>query len=165
MSYSKELMAAIEGREFEDAAALAADIVSLLSAAAIQELVTAEIENIQRNLTRDKEHAVFQAVAFPAGTVAAFDVGRVKFEQMREAFAPLFRSTFAVDGERVTWGRATEEQHLARIAALEKLSLGIQDTISRHRTAVEAIRAARVSCLEEIGQRKAARRELAAANA
>lgn len=61
--------------------------------------------------------------------------------------------TFALpDGRRVSWAEATEEDHLARIAYLEKHVSGIRQTMGEHQRAVDLIREHGVSCLAEIGE-------------
>lgn len=65
--------------------------------------------------------------------------------------AALLTTTVALPGgERVTWGEATVEQHEARIAMLAKHAAGELETASRHRAAVESIKAAGVRCLDDL---------------
>ena len=65
--------------------------------------------------------------------------------------AALLTSTVALpDGTRVPWGEATIAQHEARIDMLAKHAASELETATRHKAAVEAIRAAGVSCLNEL---------------
>ena len=65
--------------------------------------------------------------------------------------AALLTSTVAMpDGTRVPWGEATIAQHEARIDMLAKHAASELETATRHKAAVEAIRAAGVSCLNEL---------------
>lgn len=51
-----------------------------------------------------------------------------------------FNCVFALgDGRRVTWGEATKEEHLQRVAILERMRAGIEDTIERHKEAVRLL--------------------------
>ena len=50
----------------------------------------------------------------------------------------------------VTWGEATIEQHLERIAYLSKLQSGITDTIARHQHAVDVLVDAGADCLNHV---------------
>lgn len=162
MSYLKEISDAIQGRESEDAAALAAVVFPHLSVDALKELVAAEIANIQRNMTRERERVVFAAAS---ADTAAFAAAKVRTSEMRDRFAGLFRQSFAVGGEHVMWGRATIAQHEARAEMLEKLAAGNLRTANQHREAAEVIRNGGVTCLEELGQRRPVRKELLAASA
>lgn len=57
------------------------------------------------------------------------------------------------DGERVTWGEATIEQHERRIAMLKKQVKGTVRTIRRHEEAVRRLREAGAMCLAELAAR------------
>ena len=66
--------------------------------------------------------------------------------------AKRLEQTFALgDGRRVSWAEATVPDHRERIAYLEVHMRGVMMTVSRHSEAIEAIEAAGVSCLAEIG--------------
>lgn len=65
--------------------------------------------------------------------------------------ALFLRASIALgDGTRITWGEATAEQHLQRIAMLEGQMAGVAVTAERHRIAVAAITEAGVSCLNDL---------------
>ena len=50
----------------------------------------------------------------------------------------------------VTWGEATVQDHLDRIAFLQKKRNGIGETIGRHKWAVDRIESRAVDCLNDI---------------
>lgn len=54
------------------------------------------------------------------------------------------------DGTSVEWGAATVDQHETRIAMLQRMRDGIDLTIDRHRSAIEAIHEAGVTCLADL---------------
>lgn len=54
------------------------------------------------------------------------------------------------DGRFVTWGEASEADHLARIALLAKLRDGIDATIQRHELALKVITDHGVTCLNDL---------------
>lgn len=54
------------------------------------------------------------------------------------------------DGERVPWLTATVADHLDRIELQQRLLVGIQADIDRHRAAIAAIEAAGVTCLADL---------------
>ena len=63
----------------------------------------------------------------------------------------LLDQSFALgDGRYVTWGEATEADHLARINILAAHIEGVQKTIDQHETAISFIHQRGVSCLGEI---------------
>lgn len=67
------------------------------------------------------------------------------------ARSALLVETFATgDGRRVAWGEATAADHEARIAMLSALRDGIDATLTRHLDALDAIRAAGASCLNDL---------------
>jgi hypothetical protein len=77
-------------------------------------------------------------------------------ETQEEAAEPMSRTAFLQSGfsigggRHVTWGEATVEDHLARIAYLETFRTGIARTIAKHEQAVADITAAGVRCLAEL---------------
>jgi len=129
-----------------DPRALATTLLARLKRADLIGLLADEIAHAQRsiirNVERDAFHEAFtQAARSKSATPDATD----------DAFQALFDCTFKIgDGSEATWAEATEEQHLARIAMLEKLRAGLDATIDRHREAVRLIRAHGVACLAQI---------------
>lgn len=69
------------------------------------------------------------------------------FAAVREKLASL---TFKVNGEAVTWEKATVVQHQARVLYLRQHVDGIQRTIARHMRAVEVLTEFGATCLSEI---------------
>lgn len=101
----------------------------------LRPLVRAEVVMHRRQQTARHERAVFTGEA--ADPIAARRV---------LALDPLY-----VPGRaRVTWGNATIQDHLARIAYLEAQVEGTVAAIDRHRLAIAEIKAAGVSCLNEL---------------
>lgn len=68
----------------------------------------------------------------------------------REAWRILLPEAFAVGGELVTWGSATQTEHLQRIAAQSDLAEGINRDIARHSEAVDDLARFRVNSLGEL---------------
>lgn len=70
----------------------------------------------------------------------------------------LLAKTFALgDGTRVSWGRATVQQHKRRVAMLNRMALGDVETATRHLMAVNRIEATTgATCLEDVKQAEAA---------
>ncbi len=64
-------------------------------------------------------------------------------------------SFFVGNGERVTWGAATVDQHEIRIDYMEQKRQGLARTIDKHRQAVAAIRSAEVTCLNDLVEQAA----------
>jgi hypothetical protein len=63
----------------------------------------------------------------------------------------LLSETFALgNGRRVVWGDATEADHQERMVMLAKLRSGLDKDIARHQKAIDDIRAAGVTCLNEV---------------
>lgn len=58
--------------------------------------------------------------------------------------------TFYNGETNVSWGKATIEDHEKRIEYLQKFRKGLQDTSDRHVMAIMEIKAAGVTCLDEI---------------
>jgi len=99
-------------------------------------VILRECEHRDRN-----ESASVERSAFHGGTPA--DPSALKARLMLASFA-------LGDGRRVLWGEATPEEHDQRIAMLTKIRDGIDATILRHMDAAAKVRAAGVSCLNDI---------------
>lgn len=129
----------------DDAYALAAALVKRMKRDDFIPLLAEEIAHAQRGVVRSAEQAAFRAVYTakakqPLAPPADLD-----------AFKSLFDKSFKLgDGNDADWLGATEEQHLQRIAMLEKLRSGLDRTIERHREAVRLIRQHGVACLGDI---------------
>jgi hypothetical protein len=69
----------------------------------------------------------------------------------------LLETAFALgDGQRVTWGDATVEQHEQRIRFLTTQAAGTLETASRHQAAIGMIREASAMCLRDLSEDVAA---------
>jgi hypothetical protein len=69
-----------------------------------------------------------------------------------EVTAELLETVFALgDGQRVTWGDATVDQHQQRIGMLMQNMYANAETAARHQAAVGMIEAAGVATLREVG--------------
>lgn len=122
-----------------------------------------------------KSLKVSQSAADVLAPLVAIEIGRSRRETMREleerawpsrspraesgeapvdlvqARAQLIDSGFwRVDGRHVEWGKATIEDHEARIGWFRKHIAGCERTVARHALAIDLIRAAGVTCLAEI---------------
>ena len=101
-------------------------------------LIRSAVDNVKRNDVRQLEKAA-KPGKFGRPVNPTEDMQRLTDE------------TFALgDGSRVRWGDATIKQHEARIDYLAKQRDGIDATIQRHRAVIEQLRAAGVSCLNEL---------------
>lgn len=93
-----------------------------------------------------------------AGELAAWislELSKVKeraAEQARlDLTQELLESVFALgDGVRVTWAKATEEQHEQRVEMVLKNATANMEDAVRHQVAINMLRAQGVSCLAEI---------------
>lgn len=112
----------------------------------ILRLIAREVEWSQRRLVHRAEEQ----------TMAAF---RSRFSgrplpplSIDPGLRALFRTSFRLgDGAgAVVWGDATIEDHTQRIAFLSKQRDGIDQTIGRHLAAIELIREAGVTCLNDL---------------
>jgi hypothetical protein len=80
----------------------------------------------------------------------------VTLEPATPAFRALMERGFKLgDGTRVVWADATVPQHAQRVAYLEKIRDGIDQTIDRHREAIRLIEQAGVTCLAELEEQAA----------
>lgn len=87
----------------------------------------------------------------PQSAVAAL-LEEYRREVIVEWTTELLSAEFALgDGQRVTWGEATVDQHAMRIGLLTQNVRGNLDAIERHEAAIKAISDGGVSRLAEIG--------------
>lgn len=76
-----------------------------------------------------------------------------------EVTEELLSTMFSIgDGERVTWGLATVEQHAARVQMLTGQAVGVTETASRHAAAIQMLKEGGATCLAELKIRQAAAR-------
>lgn len=114
-------------------------------------LLADEIAWAQRSQVRAVERAVFTERFRTTSAKVTADNATV------DNYRALFDCSFKLGDTTVaSWEKATEEQHLQRIAFLEKIRDGLDVTISMHREAVRLIRAHNVNCLGDIDQAVAA---------
>ena len=119
---------------------------------------TREIDAIRRTEPRSTApptHWAFQEAAAPMWADLRASVERYAAEVRLELIDSLLDAEFAVDGERVTWGAATIEQHERRASWLETHASGTLETAARHRAAIMMLREAQLATLREL-QRVAA---------
>ena len=100
------------------------------------------VRGLERGNPGHREHGTHPRVAGVAATPAA----------TRDAY---LNARFYTGTKYVTWGEATIEQHLERIAYLSKLQSGISDTIARHQHAVDVLVAAGADCLSHVTEEAA----------
>ena len=99
-----------------------------------------QVRGRERKLARAGESAV-RVNRTEQVLSAAREVARAASAQHRVKWSTLYCNTFALpNGERVTWGLASIEQHEARAAMLEVMAAGDLETASLHRAAVAEIR-------------------------
>lgn len=122
---------------------LAATLIRRLKRTDLIDLLADEIAHRQRANARDVERTAFNT-KFATNT-------RTAPTATPNAYRALFAATFSLgDRTTVTWGDATRDDHLRRIAMLEKLRDGIDRTINQHRQAVRLIDQHGVNCLGAI---------------
>lgn len=105
-----------------------------------------EISNVRRNRTRQIERTAFLQLI---GVDKRIETSPEMIASLRKVFAERFSLGAH---EWVEWGKATIEQHRLRIAMLERLRDGIDETIERHREAIRLIEQHNATCLDEIDQ-------------
>lgn len=107
-----------------------------------------EIENFLENFDWDyAEELRYQRYSETLEILIDMEV-QFKFLRLTDN---LLNSFFALgDGNEVTWGQATIEQHQQRISLLMGHTIGTIDTIVRHKTAINMIQDKNVNCLSNI---------------
>lgn len=141
---STAIRSVVQDRPDGDPELLARTLLKKYQGASLVSLVAREISLVQRSMVRDTEKSTFSSLFKNGGgaNVAEIDVS---------IFKRLFEKAFSLgDGTTVSWGEATLEQHQMRIAMLTKQREGLDDTIERHRRAVEIITQSGVSRLNEV---------------
>jgi hypothetical protein len=134
-----------------DPSATATAIVAVLGLAASQRevlfgLVLDECERWERARVR-----VIERVALPPGVPQGSS--RLGVPADRGEYKRLMRETFPLPkGVRVEWGLATVEQHQLKIEMMDRFIAGNVAKRQRHVDAIVMIRAAGVSCLDEISE-------------
>lgn len=101
---------------------------------ALHKLIVDEVRRCWRSAVRPLE---------PRSGVSAADPAGARAEYLKARFS-------LPDGRHPTWGEATVEDHLLRIAMLTKLRDGLAATIRAHEDAVARLTEAGVSCLNDL---------------
>lgn len=127
-----------------DSFKLAEKFLELLPKKELIKIIADEIEGIRRSYVKSHEKTAFSSEVFER-----FGHKLTKIIQ-DDNFTSLMKSNFSLgDGFTAIWGDATVEQHRRRIAYLEKMRGGIDETINRHLKAIEIIEEAKASCLND----------------
>jgi hypothetical protein len=109
------------------------------------ELLAMALQTIERNEVRQIEQAEFRQ-RYSARSFAGVNTAVGWSSKL------LIEPVALYDGVRHTWGELTIEQHEFRIARLQVHVAGIEDTIGRHRWAIDEITAAGVNCLNDLAK-------------
>ena len=104
-------------------------------------LVLNEVVDISRNLMREREHEWMREQA----------VGVVGIDVAGMARATLGGTHFVPLVGYIPFGEMTVAHHQARIDYLEGQRAGLARTVELHQKAIEAIEAAGVECLDDLG--------------
>lgn len=137
----------VEANPNQDAQTLASKIIDKLPTEELVRLVAEEIDHIRRMKARVAEAEAFRSFR------PSIKPGRVERKQHINAgaFRAVIGSTFKVgNGVEVSWGQATIEQHEQRVAMLERMRNGLDDTIRNHKATIAAMRDAGVNCLDDL---------------
>lgn len=149
MSISEEVRRAIEANPDGNAEEVARAVFARMTKQELFPVLLDYVATAQRNVVRGVEYQAFQS-QYAAAMKAAPSVAEVAAARL-EDFRSLYAQTIALgDGSRVTWGRATVQDHELRLAMLLRLRAGLDKTIERHREAIAILRETGASCLEEV---------------
>jgi hypothetical protein len=141
---STAIRSIVQDKPDGDPEVLARSLLKKYPGASLVSLIVREISLVQRSMVRDTEKSAFSSLFNGGGGADVPDVDMSIFKR-------LFEKCFSLgDGTVVSWGDATLAQHQMRITMLVKQRQGLDDTIERHRRAVEIIVAAGVSRLNEV---------------
>lgn len=146
MTVPGQLLRTLAIENDDDAHAVAVRALDELPPDEIVYVLAREIEHYRREHARRTETTCFAQMR--AGALPSL-------EELRtgngDDFRALLLQRFALgDGTVVTWERALVEQHEMRIAMLERMSVGIAQTIARHRQAIELIQEGGGTCLGDV---------------
>ena len=134
---------------------LAEMVLRLVTKNDLAPLLVDHLASMQRDRTRETEREAFRTLMdreypepismpdIPAGT-ASMTLSRLAQERFVLA-----------DGTVVDWLKATVDDHLSRISYLRSIQArynqGVDATVGRHETSIDAITEAGVTCLDELG--------------
>lgn len=136
----------VQDHSAEEAADLA---LRDLTKAELVEFVRPEVERLARSMIRAKVRRN-EAEAFPSSPVG--DSADREPEGRPAAIKQLMERGFLLtDGDYVTWGEATAEQHDRRAEWLHGQAAALVETARRHERAALLIRNAGVVCLNDLG--------------
>lgn len=107
-------------------------------------VVLDEVRRVHRLTVRASEEEAFADTSSDTATEAAV----VQTTALRGSL--LGRTVFVPERGLVPWGKATVDDHRARIDYLEAKIGGLKRTIGRHEAAIRIITAAGVTCLAEV---------------
>jgi hypothetical protein len=127
-----------------DAAEVAAKMMDEIERPQMIAALAGEVANVRRNRTRGVERTAFSQFV---GIDHRIETSPEMIANLRRVFAERFSLG---SHEWVEWGKATIEQHKLRIAMLERIRGGIDETIERHREAIRLIEAHNATCLDEL---------------
>ena len=129
----------------ETSISLAKKFIDLISPQELIGILAEEIDNLRRDEVRAKEKNAFAEAFFSRHDKKIPDMVRY------EGFVELLKEKFSLgDGNTTRWGEATIEEHQARVAFLEKMRDGLDETISYHKKAIELLKAKKARCLNEV---------------
>lgn len=147
------IRASLEKYPQNDNDTIAVDVLNELrvarkAAEVLVPLVAAAVGNQRRAVTRGLERHAFTGERGEKLPLELPHDGRMDPITARRW---LIEHTFALkDGRRVLWGEATVQDHEERISLIDGQIVGLRATIKRHAEAIDLIREAGVSCLNEI---------------
>lgn len=150
------------GNPDADPVELASAMIGKFKRDELVDLLADAIATRQREIVRRAETAAFTAAMTerfaPQGSLPIRPaVTTAEQVDAAESFRRLFKEKFSLgDGEKVSWGEATVEQHEQRIAFLIPMRDGLTGTIRRHEEAVSLIRQHGGTCLADLEAAKVA---------
>lgn len=113
-------------------------------------VIAHEIERLWRQESQRNEQEWFPSFREKIRAPAVKSKSLLDTQGNGDAVNNFLQETFALgDKRRVSWGEATVDDHRQRMVMLCKLRDGINNTIRRHRTAIEVLEQAEVNCLNE----------------
>lgn len=153
MSLVDKIRESVEAATDDDCVAIARSLLDAVDKRELLPLLIEEIRHEQRRIQRLTELRAFANVPFEVATRSNPSSSELQTAYTPDGLRALYKTPFALgDGTRVTWGRATVEQHEMRLAMLRRLRAGLDQTIARHNEALELLRTTGVKCLEDLAE-------------
>ena len=139
-----------------DTGHVATQVLKIVPIEELVPLLSEYLAGMLRDRTREIERSAFINLA-EQRTGTLLPVVRPSKDPDASKLAKLAKDRFARgDGSEVAWLQATKSDHNMRISYLDSMRRrfndGINDTISRHRKAIEIIEAHGVTCLADIAK-------------